>query len=127
MDYVERIEMREIKFRAWVENARGGHMATQGGPDIETLPSFAHHYMWTDKYVLMQYTGLKDKNGVEIYEGDIVEKQGGKRGKIVFYAGGFFWEEKNTTMTPLAEFGWQAVSQYSVIGNIYESPELCGW
>lgn len=57
--------MREIKFRAWNEKSK--YMAYQGTPDLETIQSFFFHF-GEDR--LMQFTGLKDKNGVEIYEGD---------------------------------------------------------
>lgn len=57
--------MREIKFRAWEENGKNMLSSNEVGDhtlnDLKQLP-----------YVLMQYTGLKDKNGTEIYEGDIV-------------------------------------------------------
>ena len=77
----------------------------------------------TDKVELMQYTGLHDKNGKEIYEGDIL--------KGTFY--GFpmpeydyvfqiYWDEK--------EKGFMASyfepSECEVIGNIYDNPELLG-
>lgn len=73
--------------------------------------------------VLMQYIGLKDKNGKEIYEGDIVSYFGGGYG-IVYYDEQFaaFRIEilktgKYTDMEFIAKYG-------DVIGNIYENPEL---
>ena len=59
---------REIKFRAWGESQN--YMAYQGTPDLETIQSFMHHF--GDKK-LLQFTGLKDYNGKEIYDGDIVQ------------------------------------------------------
>ncbi len=59
---------REIKFRAWDESQK--YMAYQGTPDLETIQSFMHHF--GDKE-LMQFTGLLDCNGKEIYEGDVIE------------------------------------------------------
>ena len=58
--------MRQIKFRAWDEKQK--YMAYQGTPDLETIQSFFHHF---GNCELMQFTGLTDKNGREIYEGDI--------------------------------------------------------
>ncbi len=74
--------------------------------------------------IALQYTGVKDKNNVEICNADIVEQKGGKRGFITFYAGGFYWQNKDTTMTPLAELGYGKGSDFEVIGNTYEDPDL---
>ena len=61
--------MREIKFRAWdkVSNKFRGINGTQDLFSIR-CDGFVH-----EDYVLQQYTGIKDKDGVEIYEGDIIE------------------------------------------------------
>ncbi|MEN6320707.1 MAG: YopX family protein [Syntrophaceae bacterium] len=106
--------MREIKFRAWDEKTKT--MVYQGSVDLETLQSFIFH--WGDKK-LMQFTGLHDKNGKEIYEGDVLREQ----------------QEDCDPETWLVEWyvddincGWNtdpAMTWYSeVIGNIYENPEL---
>ncbi|MBW2968544.1 YopX family protein [Candidatus Woesearchaeota archaeon] len=77
------------------------------------------------QYVLMQYIGLHDKNGKEIYEGDIVEcEQKGqtKRGVVNFREGMFNWEFEKDALSWLAK----AVKKWKgrVIGNIYENPNL---
>jgi uncharacterized phage protein (TIGR01671 family) len=124
--------MRDIKFRAWdtrwPKNDPEFTIAVQGQPDIETLASFAHHYMWNQEdidsgaLVLMQYTGLKDKNGVEVYEGDILRAT--YKYKVVWVptAARYIVEPVNPGQ-PRKSLS-ACVSHGKVIGNIYENPAL---
>ena len=93
-------------------------MAYQGTPDLETIQSFMHHF--GDKK-LLQFTGLKDKNGKEIYEGDIVRIYGNKA-QVIFQSGSFKIVTKNTK----GEFlSWRYFQEeIEIIGNIYENTEL---
>lgn len=83
---------------------------------------FKHEF--NNDCVLMQYTGLEDKNGKESYEGDIVSFGEGRNFKVV-------WAEKYGSwyVVPLGEYENNAPLGKSekaceVIGNIYENPEM---
>ena len=119
--------MREIKFRAWLKEERkmvnvetlfiGINRLCFGNSKTEDL------FFWDFEEVeLMQYTGLKDKNGKEIYEGDIYHV-GDKniRYLVVWFDSGF--EGKQLRSTSYAGLkSW--AKDIEILGNIYENPEL---
>lgn len=120
--------MREIKFRAWIRKDR---RMVDKALFIENV-GLGDGTVMADEKVQegqeldwMQYTGLKDKNEVEIYEGDIL-KFGGEQGRV-------YW--KNETAQFLVRFEETGLrtpysneighsSELEIIGNIYSNPEL---
>ena len=69
---------------------------------------------------LIQYTGLKDKNGKKIYEGDIVKNYWSMNNEVVKYMGVTFMTENMYEESAVVN-----LEECEVIGNIYENPELC--
>lgn len=71
--------MRDIKFRAW--DKWDNKMEFPNGSFLDVPRRIAGN--WKEFLILMQYTGLKDKNGLkEIYEGDIIDVEGNIKGNI---------------------------------------------
>ena len=124
--------MREIKFRAWDKETKNicevrnidfisemvqiKYQANYGVRELENV-------------ILMQFTGLQDKNGVDIYEGDILIYQHMFVDKKSVSE--VIWNEKYSGFASYVEdderryiLEKELKNQFEVIGNIYENPEL---
>jgi hypothetical protein len=109
--------MRTIKFRAWDKESKkmffmngitGSFFAFDGEDSLKLHPEVP----------IMQFTGLKDKNGKEIYEGDIVARESiaDLPYKVEWFGTGWFYSDGDM----LDEHDSPEIE---VIGNIYENPE----
>lgn len=112
---------REIKFMAWDIVGKKfimGATSITWENSIVSIPSSME-----DQFILCQFTGLQDKNGKDIFEGDIV------RGHYLgdqYQDGLVFWNRDGFYVkgagTPLSNFALQSCLE--IIGNKYENPEL---
>lgn len=116
--------MKDVKFRAWdklnesMRDVLGISLYHESiSVDRGDGTYFANH---ASNFELMQSTRLKDKNGVEIYEGDIVQTGwlGIKKGAVVFENSTYCVDTGNGYMY------FNHPESYEVIGNIYENSEL---
>ena len=109
--------MREIRFRAWDKTLNKIHSWST----IEN--HFTLEELLDDNFFeAMQYTGLKDKNGVEIYEGDILSYFGFEY-EVTFEESAFGWSEDGQFYA-FAEMAIDEIAKTKIIGNRYENPEL---
>lgn len=120
-----------VKFRAWHQKSKtmlshnGDFTMTLDDTDKATIEMWSGDGLvdtWkTDK--LMHFTGLKDRNDVELYEGDIINVSGHLSAiQCERYLSFYFWCE------PMKEFSSLAFltgyKNFEIVGNIYENPEL---
>lgn len=146
--------MREIKFRAWVreEDERYSHMVDSPRSIITILEhilmvgrpmgfSDCDSRPYPERYVLMQYTGYKDRNGREVYEGDIYAMEEYRHGEKIVTYWAVVWDETKYSFSLVANIEKQYRgkkyrqdvylplrfidgNKMEYAGNIYENPEL---
>jgi hypothetical protein len=110
--------MREIKFNAWNKESKTMHY------DILSKENFSYSFLDFDTYIWLQYTGVKDKNGKEIYDRYIINFPDNKyyqKSFVEFGNLGFQISIKDGFCNDFDADQWE---NFEVIGNIYENPEL---
>ena len=125
--------MREIKFRAWVKDRKAVFevvLINYVTKKVTYLLERVGHLLSIrdEKFndiELMQYTGLKDMRGKEIYEGDILFESFGERYyKVIFENGSFRAEFEGDFDEYSFDLSDVVLQGCEVVGNIYENPEL---
>ena len=117
--------MREIKFRAWDKiNKEIFNVESINFQERKVYKDTVSYRKFND-IELMQYTGLKDKNNKEIYDGDILSDGNDEKPyKVIFENGSFRAEFEGD----FEEYSFDLINIVAqgceVVGNIYENPEL---
>ena len=121
--------MREISFRVWDKDTQQGMF--YGGFSIHSTGKIQSDMFNAESLILMQYTGLEDKNGVDIYEGDILEYPNEEMKISIYYdlsSASYQFNEHGTYDDGVGRGKWNftiGIANCSeVIGNIYQNPGL---
>jgi uncharacterized phage protein (TIGR01671 family) len=123
--------MREIKFRAWDKSDKSKSDLPRMSPKVWTPTELmeasirTQKVLYDDDFIWMQYTGLKDMNGKEIYEGDVLKD-------LHSQIHGIRWIQDEGNLKAVFMDGFdndqyrhfRDIQFMEVIGNIYENPEL---
>lgn len=120
--------MRELKFRAWDKHEK----RLIGSSEFDGLYSYAespelNFWLNNPNTVVMQYTGLLDRHGKEIYEGDLVrrnERAKEYKEKWLDEVQEVYWNDEKALFALKGKENWGLIWQMEVIGNIYENPNL---
>jgi uncharacterized phage protein (TIGR01671 family) len=112
--------MRKIKFRVYRLDTK--ELKPPFALEDAMAVSSFHEPLNVTKHVVMQYTGFRDKNGKEIYEGDVIQ--------FLSHKGDVYWDESGLWAAHWNEQKYNErlfvfnQKKFEVIGNIYENPEL---
>lgn len=130
--------MREIRFRAWDKNLKRmveivslnfSEWSIRARLDDSEkeyegyCERHSFHNEETDRFILLQFTGLKDKNGNEIFENDLIRDDAGYLWEVRFGSGEFYLLSKEKNIRPDRRI-FERLKYLEIIGNIYEHPEL---
>lgn len=116
--------MREIKFRFWDEAEKEFHEGDWALKDLIVLGSQELYETELKGFIPMQFTGLKDKTGKEIYEGDIIEFDGQPSYGVIE------WDGLNCAFRIVisecvsSALTWELLPLIKIEGNLHENPEL---